>query len=298
MAPTQEKPRLGFIGIGIMGAPMVRRLLAEGYKVTVWNREPERAREVVPVGAVWAENPAAVRAASDIVATCVIDGKAIETCCFGPDGLAAAASGADLLVDFSTVDPDVTVGLAERLEQSTGMAWLDAPVSGGPGPAEAGELTIMAGGRDGDFARATPMLASLAANLTHMGPLGAGQTAKLLNQAIVGVNYVLMAEVLALARSTALDAAALPRALAGGMADSTILQRIYAQMNSGDFHPPRGRAAQLDKDLRAVAVFAGKTGYSSPLIEQAVALYRAFADQAEADTDSAAISEWVVGGKH
>jgi 3-hydroxyisobutyrate dehydrogenase len=270
-----DRPRIGFVGIGIMGAPMVRRLLAKGWQVSVWNLEPERYREVP--GATVLDSPAAVRAASDIVIFCVLHGDAVEECCFGPHGLARAPSGASLLVDTSTINPDRTLILAERLKQQTGMGWVDAPISGGPAAAGEGQLTIMMGGATADVTRAEAVLSDLAANLTHIGPLGAGQTTKIINQAIVGVGYVLMGEVLALAEASGIDAARLPAALAGGMADSTVLKRIYPQQQARDYDPPRGYARQLDKDLKNVLAFIEELGLDLPLVVRAAVRYHDFA---------------------
>lgn len=282
-----QRPRIGFVGIGIMGAPMVRRLLAKGWQVSVWNLEPQRYTEVP--GATVLESPAAVRAASDVVIFCVLHGDAVEECCFGPHGLAGAKSCASLLIDTSTINPDRTLILAERLKRETGMAWVDAPISGGPLAAGEGQLTIMMGGETGEVARAKAVLDDLAANLTHIGPLGAGQTAKIINQAIVGVGYVLMGEVLALAEASGIDAARLPAALAGGMADSTVLKRIYPQQQARDYDPPRGYARQLDKDLKNVMTFIQEHGLELPLVARAAARYHDFAAGNEM-ADSAAVA--------
>src|SRR6185437_2398266 len=182
------RPKIGFVGIGLMGAPMVRRLIQRGWQVSVWNREPERYSEVQ--GSHVCDGPAAVRAASDIVIFCVLDGDAVEECCFGGSGIARANSGAALLIDCSTINPDRTVAIAARLKDAAGMDWVDAPISGGPAAAAEGRLTIMMGGAPACVERARPVLADLATNLTHIGNLGAGQTAKIINQAIVGVSYV------------------------------------------------------------------------------------------------------------
>ncbi len=281
--------RLGFIGLGIMGAPMVRRLRGLGWPVTVWNLEPERFGAVAGSGAEWADNPAAVRARSDITVICVLDGKAVEACCFGPNGLARAEGGAGLLIDTSTINPDQTLSLAGRLRAEADMDWVDAPMSGGPDAAESGALTMMVGGDAASVARADPVLRDLAANLTVAGPLGAGQTAKILNQAIVGVGYVLMAEVLALAERTTLDVPALPRVLAGGMADSTALQRVFPQMQARAFDPPKGYARQLDKDLRNVAVFARGLGLELPVLQAAIAQYAVYTEAGNGLQDSASV---------
>lgn len=267
--------RLGFVGLGLMGAPMTRRLLSQGWRVSVWNREADRYAQTP--GAEVLDSPAAVRAASDVVIFCVLDGKAVEACCFGPGGLADAASGADLLIDTSTINPDATRALADRLKAEAGMDWVDAPLSGGPALAEKGALATFVGGDPEAVARAAPVLKDLAANVTHLGPLGAGQTAKIVNQAIVGASYVLMAETLALVQRAGLDPAQLPAALAGGLADSQALQRIFPQMANKAFEPPTGYARQLDKDLQNVKAHMERWGVALPMIEQVVDRYHAWA---------------------
>ena len=282
-----SKPKIGFVGIGIMGAPMVRRLMAQGWQVSVWNLEPERYAEVP--GATVLDSPAAVRAASDIVIFCVLHGEAVEQCCFGPHGLARAGGGATLLIDTSTINPDTTLELAQRLKTETGMGWVDAPISGGPVAAGDGALTIMMGGADDDVNRATAVLNDLATNLTHIGSLSAGQTAKIINQAIVGIGYVMMGETLALAEAAGIDAKRLPAALAGGMADSTVLRRIYPQQEARDYLPPRSYARQLDKDLKNVAKFVKAHDLDLPLLAKAVERYHAFAADNEM-VDGAAVA--------
>ena len=282
-----SKPKIGFVGIGIMGAPMVRRLMAQGWQVSVWNLEPERYAEVP--GATVLDSPAAVRAASDIVIFCVLHGEAVEQCCFGPHGLARAGGGATLLIDTSTINPDTTLELAQRLKTETGMGWVDAPISGGPVAAGDGALTIMMGGADDDVNRATAVLNDLATNLTHIGSLSAGQTAKIINQAIVGIGYVMMGETLALAEAAGIDAKRLPAALAGGMADSTVLRRIYPQQEARDYLPPRSYARQLDKDLKNVAKFVKAHNLDLPLLAKAVERYHTFAADNEM-VDGAAVA--------
>jgi 3-hydroxyisobutyrate dehydrogenase len=289
------RPRIGFIGIGIMGAAGTQRLLEQGWQVTVWNLEPERYALVEPQGAIVAASPAAVAAVSDLVLMCVLDGPAVSDCCFGPGGLAQAKDGARLVVDLSTINPDTTVDMATRLAEASGMGWIDAPVSGGPQAARAGTLTMMVGGDAALLEQARPVLAELSSNLTHMGPLGAGQTAKILNQAIVGTGYVLMAEALALAEAAGLDAAKLPACLAGGHADSGVLQRVYPQMQARDFDPPRAYARQLDKDLMNVDAFASSLGLDLPLIRAAIDRYHAYVEAGNQMADAASVSRLYVG---
>lgn len=284
--------RLGMIGLGIMGAPMVRRLRAEGWEVTVWNLEPERYATVEESGAVWADSPAAVRAASDVVMLCVLGDAAIESVCLGPQGL-KGASGAATLIDFSTTSAEATRTIAEKL----GMDWLDVPMSGGPGAAESGTLTLMAGGEQATFDAMRPIFESLAGNTTLMGPLGAGQMTKVLNQAICGANYLVLAEALALAERAGIDAARLGACLAGGMADSVMLQRVFPQMQARDFDPPRSYARQLNKDLHTVGRVVNELGLTLPVLETSIAQYDKFTSDGNEMVDSAAVARLYIADK-
>jgi 3-hydroxyisobutyrate dehydrogenase len=279
------RERLGFIGLGIMGAPMVRRLRAQAWEVTVWNLEPERFEEVRASGAIWADSPASVRAASDVVMICILGDAAIESVCLGPNGLSSSA-GAKAVVDFSTTNAETTRKVAAQL----GLDWLDAPMSGGPQAAEEGKLTIMAGGDPALYKQLSPALAALGANMTLMGPLGAGQMTKVINQAIVGTNYVLMGEVLALAEAAGIDAAKLAACLKGGMADSTVLQRIFTQMQARDFDPPRSYARQLNKDLHMVEKVVDGLALYLPVLGAAIAQYDRYTSAGNEMQDGASVS--------
>jgi 3-hydroxyisobutyrate dehydrogenase len=281
--------RLGFIGIGLMGEAMTRNLLDRGYQVTVWNLEPERLDTVVPHGARPAASPAAVTEASDIVLTCVLHTAAVESCVFGQEGVAKAARTEKLLIDLSTADPAATRDMAARLRRETGMGWVDAPVSGGPPAAREGAMTVMAGGAPEDIEHIRPLMADMAGNFTHMGPSGAGQTTKMINQAIVGTGYVLMAEALILAERSGIDAARLPQCLAGGHADSSLLQRLYPQMQARDFEPPRSYARQLLKDMKAVKAFAHDLDLQLAVVEKAAEQYETFVRKGNEMSDSASV---------
>ncbi len=283
------RPRLGFVGLGLMGTEMTLRLLERGWNVTVWNLEPERVPPLTAAGAVAAASPAEVARASDIVLLCVLHTKAVEACVFGPGGIAEAADRDRILVDHSTADPAQTREMAHRLRRETGMGWVDAPVSGGTVAAREGSMTVMAGGDAADIDAVRPVMADLAANFTHMGPAGAGQTAKMLNQAIVGTTYVLMAEVLAMAEAAGIDAARLPQCLAGGHADGTLLRQLYPRMAARDFEPPRAYARQLLKDVHAVEEFAAGLGLDLPLVEAAVRQHEAHVTPENAMVDPASI---------
>jgi 3-hydroxyisobutyrate dehydrogenase len=284
-----DRPKLGFIGIGLMGEAMTRRLLDRGYDVTAWNLEPERLDTVVPHGARAAASPAAVTAASDVILMCVLHTAAVEACAFGPEGIANSARPDKILVDLSTADPAATREFAARLKRDTGMGWVDAPVSGGPAAARDGTMTVMAGGAPEDIARIRPLMSDMAANFTHMGPSGAGQTTKMINQAIVGTGYVLMAEALVLAERAGIDAALLPQCLAGGHADSNLLRKLYPQMQARDFEPPRAYARQLLKDMKAVKEFAHGLDLTLPVVESAAERYADYVAQGNEMADSASV---------
>ena len=289
--------RLGFVGIGLMGEAMTRNLLDRGHTVTVWNLEPERLHTVVPHGARAAPSPSAVAEASDIVMTCVLHTAAVENVVFGPDGIAAAGRPEKLLIDLSTADPAATREMAARLKRETGMGWVDAPVSGGPPAARDGTMTVMAGGAPADVARIRPLMADMAGNFTHMGQSGAGQTTKMINQAIVGTGYVLIAEALILAERAGIDAARLPECLAGGLADSNLLKKLYPQMQARAFEPPRSYARQLLKDMKAVKDFARDFGLDLAVVEKAAEQYATFVAQGNEMSDSASVIKFYEGDR-
>jgi 3-hydroxyisobutyrate dehydrogenase len=286
-----ERPAIGFIGIGIMGAAMVRRLRERGYAVTAWNRDPEKLAAVTALGASAAARPAEAARKSDIVMICLLNTDAVRACVFGPDGVAAGLKQGTLLIDHSTIDPAASREMAGQLAAQCGGRWVDAPVSGGPDAARTGTLTIMAGGAEADIDAARPVMADLARNFTHMGAAGAGQATKMINQAIVGAGFVVMAEALALAEAAGIDAARLPACLAGGLADSVLLQRIYPQMQARAFEPPKSHARVLLKDLAAIAADAKASGLPLPLVEAARAQYAAHVEAGAGTRDSASIIE-------
>lgn len=261
--------RLGFIGTGLMGSAIVERLLQAGHSLTIWNREAELMEPLAARGARVGGSPAEVAAASDIVFLCVLDANAVEAVVFGARGVIEGASTSQILVDHSTIAPATTVRLADRLRDRIGMEWVDAPISGGPLFAREGRLTIMAGGTPNAFARADQIMSVYGKNRTLMGPTGAGQMAKVINQAICGVNYVLMAEILRLAELSGIDAARIPQCLAGGHADSTMLQVIYPRMVKREFDPPASLSRQMLKDLHGVIEEGLKLAVDLPLVSAA-----------------------------
>lgn len=276
MATTSAKPKVGYIGIGLMGKPMTLRLLAAGYRPTVWNRSRAKLKEVLAEGAVEAKSPAELAAASDIVFMCVTDTTAAEEVVFGPDGVAKGAGPGKTLVDFSSIRPDATRAMASRLKAETGMAWVDSPVSGGVQGAAAGTLAIMAGGEAEDVERVRPVVMTMCQRFTHMGPSGAGQTTKLCNQVIVGSTLAVLAEAVNLAERAGVDARRLPEALTGGWADSKPFQIFVPRMAGRAFEPKLGAVATMLKDLDTATAVGRASHAALPMTAVAAELMRTY----------------------
>ena len=264
--------RVGFCGAGAMGSPMVRRLLAAGHEVLVWNRTAARVQDLVASGAREASTPAALAEECDIVCLCVFDARAVEDVVFGEQGVAASGR-LKVLVDHSSIPPGETRDMAARLAAANGAIWIDAPVSGGTGGAEQGTLAIMAGGPEDVIAAITPLLKAYAQRVTHMGAVGAGQITKLCNQTIVATTIAAISEAVSLATDNDVDAARLPQALAGGWADSTLLQHFVPRMLVAS-NPPGAALDTMLKDLDTTAKVAQSKGTAMPVSAAAQQTYR------------------------
>jgi 3-hydroxyisobutyrate dehydrogenase-like beta-hydroxyacid dehydrogenase len=282
----QKAEKLGYLGLGMMGFPMTRRLVSAGHDVTVWNRSPAKAAALVEVGARLAGRPQDVATAADIIFMCVTDAAAVDQVVFGPDGLATVAGDGKLVVDFSSIHPDAARSIAARLKLANGMGWIDAPVSGGSVGAEQGTLAVMAGGNAADVERVRPYVLAMARRLTHMGPTGAGQTSKLCNQVIVGCAMAVLAEATRLAVNAGIDATRLPEALAGGFADSIPLQLFVPRMAQGIHSPPLGHISTMLKDLDTVVDVARNTSSPVPMSALAAQLFRLAKAARGADADA------------
>jgi 3-hydroxyisobutyrate dehydrogenase len=282
------QPRIGYVGVGLMGLPMVTRLSSLGYPVTAYDIVPERVQAARMAGALVADSPADAARGVDFVFLNLPTTDAVEAAVFGERGVASGVRPPQLVIDFSTVKVDKGKAFAARLREATGCGWVDAPVSGGPPASAAGTLTVMAGGSDDDIARVAPWMADIAARFTHMGPVGSGLVAKMINQLIVGCGHAVMAEALVMAEAAGIDAARVPECLAGGHADGTLLQKLYPRMVRRDF-APQGYARQLLKDLEMVSEFAGGMKAPAPMAGQALSLYRMLIHKGHAELDTAAV---------
>ncbi len=278
---------IGFIGLGLMGKPMARNLMAAGAAMTVHNRSRPSVDELLADGMTDGGSPAGVAAASDIVITMLTDTPAVETVIAGDSGVIAGVKPGALVIDMSTTKVPATRALAAAVTDAGGD-YVDAPVSGGTIGAEQGTLTIMAGGTEAAYARARPVLEVLGAKITHVGDVGAGQVAKAANQVIVGLNIGAVAEALTLARHAGVDPAKVREALGGGFADSRVME-VHGGRMVADTFEPGARATVQRKDMDQAIELATELGIDLPATRLSRDLYDKLIAQGDGDLDHAAL---------
>jgi len=265
--------KIGYAGLGIMGRGMAACLLRAGCEVVVWNRTRSRTEDLIAAGATGAETPEALAAACDIIMLCVSDTPDVEAVTLGEHGLIHGLAEGKLVVDHSTISASATRRLAETVAES-GARWVDAPVSGGSEGAERGTLAIMAGGEVVDVERARPYMDSYSSVITHVGPVGAGQMVKQVNQVLVVINGLAVAEALLLAKAGDLDLDATIDAVQDGAAGSWMLTNRGPQIIDRDWRP--GFTIDLQqKDLRLVLESADELAVPLPATGLVFQLYRA-----------------------
>ena len=258
----QTKPRIAFIGLGIMGLPMAGHLLKAGFPLTVYNRTASRASDLVRAGARQAATPAEAAPEADFVISIVTDGPDVEQVLLGPDGAVHGAQPGAIFIDMSTISPETARNLSDRLSLHQ-IEFLDAPVSGGDVGARNATLTIMAGGKQDVFERARPVFEVLGKRLTHVGPAGAGQVVKACNQVVTAVNLLAVCEALTLAEKNGIDQQTMIHVLAGGASQSWSLENMGPRIAKGDF-TPGFMVKLLQKDLNIVLSLARRHGLALP----------------------------------
>jgi 3-hydroxyisobutyrate dehydrogenase len=268
-----SKPRVGFVGLGIMGQPMARNALKAGFPITVTNRTLAKADPLKTEGATVARTPREVAQRSDIVVTMVTSSPEVETVTFGPDGIADGAHDGLLVIDMSSISPVATRAFAERA-RGQGFRTLDAPVSGGEIGAVEARLSIMVGGDEADVERARPLFEALGKTIVHIGGHGAGQACKLANQIAVAINNLGVSEALVFAAAMGIDLERTRRVIAGGAGSSWAMQNYAPKMLAGDFRPGF-MVDHQQKDLRNVLDAAFAAHLSLPGTSLAHALYNA-----------------------
>lgn len=252
---TSERPRIGFIGLGIMGKSMARNLMRAGYEVTVYNRSKPAVEELAREGAATAASPKEVAQASDVVITIVTDSPDVVQVVLEENGVIHGARPGMVVIDMTTMSPQVTREIAQALADR-GVAMLDAPVSGGDKGARDGTLSIMVGGDEQVLAACMPVLEAMGKTIVHVGSNGMGQTVKLVNQIIVGLNLMAVAEGLAFAASAGADVEKVLQVVTKGAAGSWALEYLGAKMAVGDYAP--GFMVKLQqKDLKLALDAAG-----------------------------------------
>ena len=287
MSEISTATAVGFIGLGIMGKSMARNLIKAGYKVVLHNRSRAAVDELVGIGGVAAASPADLAARAEIVCLCVPDTPDVEAVLFGADGVASAVKAGSVVIDFSTISSQATVGFAARLKQA-GVAMLDSPVSGGPGGARDASLSCMIGGEAETLARCMPLFKAVGKTFTHIGASGAGQLCKSCNQLVMASTVMAACEALTLAKKAGVDPYKVREALLGGSAQSFVMQNHAKRFLDGQL-APGFRGALLLKDLRLVTGATKDTGSFAPVAGLTEQLFAAMCNTGRDGMDSAAL---------
>lgn len=263
LATERSRPeRLAFIGLGTMGTPMAANLVRKGFQVIVHNRTRSKEEPLAEMGASRAASPAEAAEGAEIVILIVSDTPDVDEILFGPSGVADAASPGTIVIDMSTIDPEAARKFATRLARKK-IRMIDAPVSGGTEGAQAGTLSIMAGGDAEDIARVRPVLEGMGSQITHVGPVGSGQMAKAINQVIVGGTLLAVAEGMVLGMKAGVDMDRVLEAIQAGAAGSWALANRASRMIAGEF--PLGFKLTLHrKDLAIALSTAAQLGVELP----------------------------------
>jgi len=278
---------VGVIGLGVMGAPIARNLLKGGHDVTVFARRTESMAPLVAAGAVGSLSPAALASRSDVIITMVIDGDAVEQVVLGSGGVIDGAKPGTILVDHSTIEPGAARRIASVLN-TRGIAMVDAPVSGGAAVAEAGELSIMAGGSETMLDRVRPILACYGKTIVHMGPSGAGQVAKACNQICTIVNTLGAAEAMLMAERAGIDPRKVKEVIMTGFGASRMLDLQAPKMIARNFEG-KVQSRLHHKDIHIVLEMARALGIELPASAAAAKVIDKLQNRGGGTSDTAAV---------
>ncbi len=284
---------IGLIGAGAMGGAIGARLATTGTNLKVFDLDPIKVAALVDKGAVAASSTAELGRNARAVIVSLNSAAIVRAAIFGKNGLADEAEKGLLVIDMSSIDPMATRDLAAEAE-AHGLRWVDSPLSGGAPKAEIGQLTLMQGGTEADVLEAQGILAQVASNQTHMGPIGAGQTTKIINQVLCGLGFMAVAEATALAEAAGVNVSRIPSALKGGRADSALLQEYMPRFAGRDYRRT-GRIDNMVKDLDGARELARQTQISMPLTALAAEVHRMLTDAGLGGEDQAALMEFFSG---
>jgi 3-hydroxyisobutyrate dehydrogenase len=285
---SPDRGRVAFLGLGTMGAAMAANVARSGFAVTAWNRTPGRAPELADLGVTTADTPAAAVAETPIVVVCVSDTPDVEAVLFGPDGVVEGARPGTLVVDCSTIAPSGSWDFAARLAEHD-LRMVDAPVSGGSEGARNATLTIFVGGEATDVEHARPVLTAMGRTITHVGPIGAGQAVKAVNQIILAGTYLGVAEGIVLAIKAGLDVEQVVAALGEGAAQSWVLANRSGRMIDNDY-PLGFKVALHRKDLGIALDLAAQLGAVLPVGALAAQLETGLVATGHGDDDMSALA--------
>lgn len=285
--------KVALIGAGAMGGAIGTRILETGNALQVFDLDKEKVAELVAKGGVAAPSAAEAAGNADFVIFSLNSAKVVELAAFGENGAASGAKPGTVFIDMSSIDPESTRMLAKNADEM-GLAWVDSPLSGGAPKALIGELTLMAGGTEDNVARAHQCLKDVAKNYTHMGPSGAGQTTKIINQVLCGLGFLAVAEATQLALDAGVDAEKIPIALKGGRADSALLQEYMPRFAAKDYRRT-GRIDNMVKDLAFAQTLSGQTGTPMPMTALCMEIHKMLTAAGLGGEDQAAVMEFFGG---
>ncbi len=285
--------RIALIGAGVMGNAIGNRFLETGQQLVVFDIDPEKVAALTDKGATSAPTAAGASHDCDAVILSLNAAAICERAVFGDAGVAAGAAPGTVIIDMSSIAPDATAALS-ALANDAGLHWVDSPLSGGAPKAKTGELTLMLGGDEEPVARARAVLSHIATNITHMGASGAGQTTKLINQVLCALGFAAIAEATKLAEDAGIDPVNIPKALAGGRADSALLQEYMPRFAARDYRPT-GRIDNMVKDLSGALDLANAQGTTAPLTALVAEMHKHMVVAGYADQDQATLMEYYRG---
>lgn len=284
---AKNEVTVALVGCGLMGTAIGQRLLDVGMGLRPFDKDTTRTRELVDRGAIDSRSAADAASGAQIIILSLNTAAIVRAAVFGEGGVVEGAARGSLVVDMSSISPESTRELASEAA-TLGLHWLDCPLSGGVPRVATGDLTVMAGGSPADFEAARKVMSKLASNYNLMGPSGAGQVTKAINQVLAGINFQAIAEATQLALDNGVDAANIPRAISGGRADSALAQEFMAKMAQRDYSPS-GRIDNMLKDMTAALDIAGASGTDTPALRLTAEIHQRLVSQGFGADDNAAL---------
>ena len=280
---------IGFIGVGLMGSCLVRRLLEKKYTVNIFDKNEKNLKDLINKKRIsLSTSPAKLSQDCEVIFICVDNTKSVEDVVFKETGVIKNASKNTIIIDLSTTLANETINFSNKLSTEKGTSWIDAPMSGGPDKALSGNLAIMIGGEKKVVKKISPILKNLSSNFTYFGPSGSGQIVKMINQILVLNNYAILAEALSFAEAWGINAKKIPDALSEGHAGSNLLTHLFPRMVNKDFKP-QGYTSQILKDLTMVSDLGNKKNIPLPMSNLTKQLFTILSEKSNENLDGTSI---------